>query len=69
MKSIENSQEDFFDVWVYGKRLPEDHPLLQIKKGVDFSFVEQETEDLYSEQMGRPAYPAGVLFRMLFLEF
>jgi len=69
MKGKENSQEDFFEVWVYGKRLPEDHLLLRIKKEVDFFFVEEETEDLYSEQMGRPAYPAGVLFRMLFLEF
>ncbi|MFQ6031783.1 MAG: transposase, partial [Candidatus Zixiibacteriota bacterium] len=69
MKGNENAQEDFFNLWVYGKHLPKDHPLLQIKKEVDFSFVDEETKDLYSDHMGRPAYPAGVLFRMLFLEF
>ena len=69
MKNNENSQEDFFDLWVYRSRLPKDHPLLQIKRNVDFSFVDEETKDLYSDHMGRPAYSAGVLFRMLFLEF
>ncbi len=62
MKGKENSQEDFFNLWVYGKRLPEDHPLLQIRREVDFGFVEEETKDLYSDQMGRPAYPVGILF-------
>lgn len=69
MKGKENFQEDFFNLWVYGKRLPQDHPLLRIIREVDFGFVEEESRDLYSEDMGRPAYPAGVLFRMLFLEF
>jgi IS5 family transposase len=36
---------------------------------VDFSFVEEETRDLYEEGMGRPSWPPEVLFRMLFLEY
>ena len=49
--------------------IPENHILIRIKKKIDFSFVEEETKDLYSQDFGRPAYPAGVIFRMLFLEF
>ena len=69
MRGNERIQDEFFNLWVYGKRLPLDHPLLQIKREADFSFIDEETKDLYSDQMGRPAYPAGVLFRTLFLEF
>lgn len=31
--------------------------------------MEEETKDLYSRDFGRPAFPAEVMFRMLFLEF
>jgi hypothetical protein len=60
MKDSKNSQKDFFNLWVYGNRLPKDYPLLQIKREVDFSFVDEGTKDLYSHHMGRPAYPVKV---------
>jgi len=64
-----NKQKDFFDSYVYENLLPAEHILLDIKRQIDFSFVEEETKDLYSSQFGRPGYPPEVLFKMLFLEF
>lgn len=64
-----NKQKDFFDSYVYENLLPAEHILLDIKEQIDFSFVEQETKDLYDNQLGRPSYPPEVLFKMLFLEF
>lgn len=64
-----NKQRDFFDSYVYESLLPREHILLDIKKRIDFSFVEEETKDLYDNQLGRPSYPPEVLFKMLFLEF
>lgn len=64
-----DSQTDFFDGYVYGQLLPEEHPLRRIAQRVDFSFVEEEVRDLYSQDQGRPSHPPEVLFKMLFLEF
>jgi IS5 family transposase len=64
-----NKQKNFFDEYLYANLIPKDHILVKIKEKIDFSFVEEETKDLYSHGFGRPAYPAEVMFRMLFLEF
>jgi len=68
MRSAPRIQGDFFDETVYGRLLPEEDELLAIRKQIDLSYVEEETADLYSDG-GRPAYPASVLFKMLFLEY
>ncbi len=39
------------------------------KKGIDFSFIEEETKGLYAKVSGRPSYPPEVIFKILFLEF
>ena len=64
-----DDQGNFFDEYVYEKLIPRDHILVKIKERVDFSFVEEETEDLYSPDFGRPCYPVERMFRMLFLEY
>lgn len=64
-----NKQKDFFDSYIYENLLPVEHILLDIKDKIDFSFVEQETKDLYANQLGRPSCPPEVMFKMLFLEF
>jgi len=69
MLKRESKQKDFFDSYVYERLLPHKHVLLDINKVLDFSFVDEETKDLYSETMGRPSFPPQVLFKMLFLEF
>ena len=62
-------QGRFFDRYVYENHIPWDHELVRIDREVDFSFVEEETRDLYEEGFGRPSWPPEVLFRMLFLEY
>ena len=52
-----DSQENFFDSYIKYNFLPEEHELLEIKKKIDFSFIEKETKDLYSKDIGRPSYP------------
>jgi IS5 family transposase len=69
MLGKKDPQGRFFDHYVYERHLPSDHELVRIHREVDFSFVEEETRDLYEEVMGRPSWPPEILFRMLFLEF
>ena len=40
-----------------------------LAKAVNFSFIEEETKDLYAEVAGRPSYPPEVMLKILFLEF
>lgn len=66
----ESNQKDFFDSYVYERLLPKKHILLDIKERIDFSFVDEEAKSFYSlDTRGRPPFPAGVIFRMLFLEY
>ena len=69
MLKKESKQKDFFDSYVYERLLPKKHILLDIKNTIDFSFVTEETKDLYSKTLGRPSFDPEVLFKILFLEF
>jgi transposase len=69
MLGKKSPQGRFFDHYVYVNHIPQGHELVRIHQEVDFSFVEEETRDLYEEIMGRPSWPPEVLFRMLFLEY
>ena len=69
MLGRKDPQGRFFDRYVYEHHVPRDHELVRVDREVDFSFVEEETRDLYEEGFGRPSWPPEVLFRMLFLEF
>lgn len=69
MLKRDSKQKDFFDSYVYERLLPAKHILLDIKKALDFSFVDEAAKDLYSDTMGRPSFPPQALFKMLFLEF
>jgi len=62
-------QASFFDSYVEEYFLPKEHELLKIKEKVDFSFIEEETKDLYAKAVGRTSYPPEVMFKILFLEF
>jgi len=50
------------------RRLPKDHFLMRINELIDFSPIEKALSELYSEGMGRPAYPPLVLFKILLLQ-
>lgn len=69
MLGRENRQNNFLDSWTYERMLPKEDPLLEIKEKIDFSFVEEETKDLYSSAMGRVSFPPVIIFKMLFLEY
>ena len=65
----QDGNNTFFDDYIFRTILPKEHVLLDIKREIDFSFVDEELKDLYNPNNGRPSYPPNVLFRMLFLEF
>ncbi len=62
-------QASFFDSYVEEHFLPKEHELLKIRDEIDFSFIEEETKDLYAKVTGRPSYPPEAMFKILFLEF
>ncbi len=62
-------EASFFDSYVEEYFLPREHELLKIKSEIYFSFIEEETKDLYAKVAGRPSYPPEVMFKILFLEF
>lgn len=68
MLGEKNNQGNFFDDYVY-HLIPQDHILMKINREIDFSFVKDETADLYCPDNGRPSWPPEVLFRVLFLEY
>lgn len=69
MLNIEKEkQESFFGDYIYEQVIPPDHFLVKLSSVVDFSFVNEELKDLYSEDRGRPAFEPQILFKMLLLE-
>jgi len=63
------TQHDFWDAQLYERAIPEDHLLRRIDEFVDFSFVEEETSDLYCSDNGRPSYAPEQLFRVMFVSY
>lgn len=69
MRGELDRQADIFDASILDRLLPSGHELQHIASVIDWAFVDEDTADLYDPKVGRPAYPAEVLFRMLFLEY
>ena len=69
MLGKQDGKNTFFDDYIFRNILPKEHILLDIKREIDFSFVNEELKDLYNPNNGRPSYSPEVLFRILFLEF
>jgi len=63
-----NNQLNFFDLEIFAKMIPQDHPLVKIKESIDFSFADEELASYYSQDTGRPCIPPSVLLRILFIE-
>jgi transposase len=61
-------QIDMFNEMIFNRLMPKDHLLVKIDELVDFSFVYDITEGLYSE-LGRASIDPIVLFKILLLEF
>jgi len=48
--------------------VPDNHILRKIDKAIDFSFIYEEVEGLYSEQ-GRPGIDPVSLFKIVFIQY
>jgi len=57
-----------YDDYFVRQLVPDDHPLLEIDRAVDFSFVREVVGDLYSPDRGRPAVDPALLLRLCFLQ-
>lgn len=68
MLKKQSGQIDIFNQMIFQKLIPKNHLLVKIDEFVDFSFVYDITEGLYSE-IGRGSKDPVVLFKILLLEF
>lgn len=68
MLKKQSGQIDIFNEMIFEKLIPKDHLLVKIDEFVDFSFVYDITENLYSE-IGSGSIDPVVLFKILLLEF
>ena len=58
-----------YEIVLLEELVPEDHLLRKIDAAVDFGFIHDLCKGLYSPNIGRPAVPPELLFRMLFLGY
>ena len=49
--------------------VPQDHLLRKIDKYVDFNFIYDLVEDMYSSEVGRPSIDPVVLFKIVFIQY
>ena len=49
--------------------VPKNHLIRKIKKSIDFSFIYDIVEDLYSDSTGRPSIDPVVLFKIVFIQY
>lgn len=61
-------QNSLYDDYFVKNLVPDNHPLLEIDRVVDFAFVRDMVEDLYSPDRGRQAIDPALLFRLCFLQ-
>src|SRR5690554_8063886 len=57
MLRSEGNQINFLMTATVEQMVPQDHPLMKVARNIDFGFVREETEKLYAQGRGRPAYP------------
>jgi len=62
------NQSLLFGDYVYSRLIPKDHLLRRMIEAVDFSFIEEETCDLYS-LIGRPGWSPVMLFKCCLVAF
>lgn len=49
--------------------VPQDHLLRKIDKSIDFNFIYDLVEDMYSSETGRPSIDPVVLFKIVFIQY
>ncbi len=68
MRGKLNDQESLFVVIRLEEIVPKNHLLRRIKEAIDFSFIDEHTEGLYSDK-GRPSIDPQVLIRMMLIGY
>lgn len=64
----EPKQATFADQAQAARSVPEDHPLLQMKRAADWDALEAELAPYYAWGEGRPSWPPALLVRMLIVQ-
>ena len=62
-----SESEPEYEIVLLEELLPEDHLLRKIEAAVNFSFIHEQCKELYSGNVGRPAVPPELLYKMLFM--
>lgn len=62
----QNHKNDCMILSTLNELVPEEHLVRKLENCIDFTFIEELVEDLYSP-MGRPSIPPVVLFKMIFI--
>ncbi len=68
MQGKNSRQIDFFNHMALEHLIPKEHLLIKIDKTIDFSFVNDIVEDLYSD-IGRHSYDPIMMFKICLLEY
>jgi len=68
MKGQQPTQPSLFACVRLEEMIPPDHLLRRIQQAIDFTFIDRQTEALYSG-MGRPSVPPQVLVRMMMVGY
>jgi transposase len=68
MKGQQPPQPSLFACVRLEEMIPPDHLLRRIQQAIDFTFIDRQTEPLYSG-MGRPSVPPQVLVRMMMVGY
>jgi IS5 family transposase len=70
MLKKETGQTSFFGDMIYDRLFQKrSHWLKDLLEVVDFSFINDLCQDLYTSSAGRPAWPPDKLFKVAFLQF
>ena len=68
MLGKQRREQDLFCYVQLEELVPQDHILRKIKEEIDFRFIDELTEPLYSDK-GRPSIAPQVLIRMLLIGY
>jgi len=64
----QRTQKSFFDTQIYDRLIPQDHILVRLNRIIDWSFLEEECRQYYS-QLGKKGESPVKLFKMLLLAY
>ncbi|MED4179063.1 IS1182-like element ISBcl1 family transposase, partial [Shouchella clausii] len=67
-KQLEDKRMQMEMVWIE-KLVPEDHLVRKLDAAIDFDFIYDLVEDLYSKDRGRPSVDPVVLIKMVFIQY